>query len=379
MHDQQNRSRSLVADDQGDIHEALRLLLTDAGYAVTSALSVDAAVDTLGRVACDLALVDMNYSRDTTSGQEGLDLIARARAKDPHLPIVAMTAWGAVEIAVEAMRRGARSFVQKPWEDEGLLEIVRREIEESQAARRHDERRAREQQEARLIQRGLLPAAFPSVDGCLVSGLWTPAAGVGGDCYDALLLSNDRIALSIADVSGKGLPAALLMAHLQAVVRAYAMQDAAPHDLCRSVNRIMCGNVPVGRFVTFAYCVLDLPGRRLRFVNAGHNPPAIVRADGVVDRLLPGGPVLGVFPDADYESGEIPLAPGDRLVLFTDGVTEAMNDAGDDFGDERLIALAREMRGATLAEMQTRIVDAARAFAGGAFQDDATLIVAAID
>jgi DNA-binding NtrC family response regulator len=132
--------RVLVADDQPDILEALRWLLTAEGYQPQFVSSTDAVMERLKADAFDLLLMDLNYSRDTTSGREGLELIPRVRAHDPGLPIVVMTGWGSIDTAVEAMRRGAKSFVQKPWEDVTLLEILQREIAEARAARRRDER-----------------------------------------------------------------------------------------------------------------------------------------------------------------------------------------------------------------------------------------------
>src|SRR6185436_1218977 len=206
--------RVLVADDQPDVLEALRWLLTGEGYVPQFVSSTDGAMERLRAEPFDLLLMDLNYSRDTTSGREGLELISRVRAHDPALPIVVMTGWGSIDTAVDAMRRGARSFVQKPWEDVTLLEILQREIAEARAARRRDHRQQREIDDARLIQCGLLPTAPPRVGGIDLAVTWQPANGVGGDCFDTLPFGRS-LGLSIADISGKGLPAALLMSNLQ--------------------------------------------------------------------------------------------------------------------------------------------------------------------
>jgi len=231
--------RILVADDQTDILQALRLLLTDAGFETDLVSSVDGVLDLMHRQPYDLVLMDLNYTRDTTSGREGLDLLDRVRAKDGVVPIVVMTGWGSIDTAVEAMRRGARSFVQKPWDDTTLVEVVKREVEEGMASRRRDAKQAREQEEARLIQRTLLPSTMPEMKGCAIAARWTPASGIGGDCYDVLRFADTRVGVSIADVVGKGLPAALLMSNLQAAVRAFATAQVEPHDLCASVNRLL--------------------------------------------------------------------------------------------------------------------------------------------
>src|SRR3954453_11241504 len=197
----QTAARVLVADDQPDVLEALRWLLTGEGYEPEFVSSTDAVLDRLRERPFDLLLMDLNYSRDTTSGREGLELIPRVRAHDPSMPIVVMTWWGSVDTAVEAMRRGAKSFVQKPWEDHALREIVGREIDDGRAARRQDRKQHREQEEARLIQRALLPSTMPPTDGVAVAASWQPADGVGGDCFD-VMASGPLTGIVIADVAG---------------------------------------------------------------------------------------------------------------------------------------------------------------------------------
>jgi serine phosphatase RsbU (regulator of sigma subunit) len=176
------------------------------------------------------------------------------------------------------------------------------------------------------------------------------------------------------------------MSNLQAAVRAFATETAQPAALCQQVNRILCGNIAEGRFISFFYGALDNDLRTLTFANAGHYPPVLVRADGSVERLTQGGPVLGVFTDAAYEQGRVRIGTGDRLVMFTDGITEARRPEGtaarstfeeDEFGEERLIASAVANRACSAPALQARLADAVATFTGGAFQDDATLIVVA--
>jgi sigma-B regulation protein RsbU (phosphoserine phosphatase) len=165
------------------------------------------------------------------------------------------------------------------------------------------------------------------------------------------------------------------MSNLQAAVRAFATDVAEPAALCQQVNRILCGNIAEGRFITFVYCVLDNELGTLTFVNAGHNPPILVRADGSVERLTAGGPVLGIFPDAVYEQGTVDVRSGDRLILYTDGITEASRAEDEDFGEERLIESAVTNRACSAGALQARLSEAVTSFTGGSFQDDATLIV----
>jgi phosphoserine phosphatase RsbU/P len=371
-------ARVLVADDQPDVLEALRWLLTGEGYEPEFVSSTDAVLERLRERPFDLLLMDLNYSRDTTSGREGLELIPKVLAHDPTLPIVVMTGWGSVDTAVEAMRRGARSFVQKPWEDVTLLEIVQREIEEAQATKRKDARQQREFEEARLIQRGLLPTTTPTLPGLELASSWQPANGVGGDCFDMLTFGTGAMGVYIADVAGKGVPAALLMSNLQAAVRAFAQEGAAPGSVATNVNRLLCRNMASGRFVTFCYARIDVAAGTLTYANAGHNPPLLVRADGTIEKLAPGGTVLGVFAESTYEQGDFPLRQDDRIIFYTDGITEGRNPAGEEFGEDRLAASALQHRALGADEMLAAMLRDVEGFNAGVYEDDATLIVAAL-
>ena len=369
----------LIADDQPDLLDALRLLLKAEGIQMEAVTSPEGALAALEARKYDLLLMDLNYTGDTTSGVEGMDMLSRVQALDASLPVVVMTGWGSVDIAVESMRRGVRDFVQKPWDNATLLSTLRSEINAGRERRRRVEDDRRELDEARRIQRKLLPLAVPQIDGCEISAQWQPAAGVGGDCFDAIAFGANRAALSIADVVGKGIPAALLMSNLQAAVRAFATDSAQPADLCDQVNRILCGRIAEGRFISFFYGVLDTALGSLTYANAGHFAPVLVRADGSTERLTSGGPVLGVIGDASYQQGHVAVNGADRLICFTDGITEARNSSDEEFGEERVIAAAIENRSCSAPALQTRLMDCVASFTGGTFQDDATLIVAAIE
>ena len=372
-------SRILVADDQPDLVDALRLLLKPEGIAVDAVHSPDAALAAVRSNPFDLVLMDLNYTGDTTSGREGIDLLEHLQAFDASLPVVVMTGWGSIDLAVEAMRRGVRDFVQKPWDNATLVTTLRSEIQAGRERRMKAERDLRELEEARRIQRTLLPAVLPQLDGVELAASWQPASGVGGDCFDAIRFSSHRLALSIADVVGKGIPAALLMSNLQAAVRAFATEAARPAELCEQVNTILCGHISEGRFISFFYCVVDSEVGSVTYANAGHFPPGLIKADGTVIRLTSGGAVLGVLPAGGYESGTVALGAGDRLILYTDGITEARSEDDEEFGDERLLALAVEHRACSAPALQARLVDAVSTFTGRRFTDDATLIVLAAD
>jgi serine phosphatase RsbU (regulator of sigma subunit) len=226
--------------------------------------------------------------------------------------------------------------------------------------------------QARTIQQGLLPREMPQLAGLDVSGMWQPARTMGGDYYDLLALSDTELAICIGDVAGKGMPAALLMSGLQAAVRASA--SSSPRDLCERVRRVVVSSLSGGRFVTFFYATVDTAAMRLRWTNAGHNAPVLARADGTIVRLEEGGPAISRLFRGAYEEREIALQHGDRIVLFTDGVSEASH-GGEMFGEERIAELTAAAGDASAEELQRRIVDAATSFAGGEIEDDLTLVV----
>jgi serine phosphatase RsbU (regulator of sigma subunit) len=232
-------------------------------------------------------------------------------------------------------------------------------------------------EQARTIQQSLLPREMPRVAGVELSGIWQPARTMGGDYYDLLKLSETELAVCIGDVAGKGMPAALLMSGLQAAVRASA--SGSPRDLCERVRRVVVSSLSGGRFVTFFYATIDTAAMRLRWCNAGHNAPILARADGTMVRLTEGGPAFTrLFRESGYEEREVALMPGDRLVLFTDGVSEASGGDGEMFGEPRIEQLVATNRNLGALELQQTIAGAATAFSGGELDDDLTLVVAAL-
>jgi sigma-B regulation protein RsbU (phosphoserine phosphatase) len=233
--------------------------------------------------------------------------------------------------------------------------------------------------QAREIQESLLPRTLPQIAGVEVTARWKPARAVGGDYYDAIRLDDERLMLCIGDVVGKGMPAALLMSSLQAALKAVASQNDAPKEICTQVRRVMLQNLTGGTFITFFVCVIDRARGRLAYTNAGHNPPVLVRSDGTLVRLDVGGPILArIAADMPYQEASVSVGPGDRLVLFTDGVTEAMDAQEEMFEDDRLEAVVLEHRVMTARELERTITESVLAHADGQLQDDLTLLVAAI-
>jgi sigma-B regulation protein RsbU (phosphoserine phosphatase) len=371
--------RTLIADDQPDVLEALHLLLKREGYQIETVNSPKAVLERLHSREYDVLLMDLNYALDTTSGQEGLDLLAHVRKLDRTLPVVVMTAWGSVRLAVEAMQRGAADFVEKPWDNSKLLATLRAQIESHAVRRDGAVQESGEIAEAGATQRGLLPREIPNFPGYDVSAAWRPAGAVSGDYFDVLRLDSGSLALCVGDVIGKGVPAALLMSNVQAAVRTLAGEKLPTGTLCERLNRLVAGNLGSGKFITFFYGVLDGPRRQLRYTNAGHCEPILVRQNGQCVRINHGGVVLGVFPNWSYQEESVDLAPGERLVLFTDGVTEVTNATGEEFGEERLMAVLEANRTLGAEAIEQRVMAAIAEFSGGHFQDDVTLIVTAVE
>lgn len=389
------QTRILIADDQPDVIGALHMLLKANGYATESVSSPAELLETIARQEFDLILMDLNYARDTTSGREGLDLLEQLTALESTPPIIVMTGWATVGIAVEAMQHGVTDFVEKPWTNTKLLQSLQKQVllgrERKELARSNVRQKQANQEvasqlhkheqeiaEARSIQEGFLPKEIPQLAGYEVASAWQSARMVGGDYFDVLPLGSETLGLCIADVAGKGMPAALLMSNLQAAVRGFASADLPTEELCARLNALLYRNMASDRFITFFYGQLDGASRVLQYVNAGHNPPVVLHQDGSHGRLTEGGAVLGVFPSQKFTRGTTRLERGDRVVLFTDGVTEASDPDDEEFGEERLVRLLQQNTGSSANELQAKIMQAAGDFCRGHWHDDATLLVLAV-
>jgi phosphoserine phosphatase RsbU/P len=232
---------------------------------------------------------------------------------------------------------------------------------------------------ARAVQVAILPARFPARAECDGAARMMPAASMCGDFYDFIELPDGRIGLVIADVSGHGVPAAFFMAVARTSLRDVAAHYGDPGACLAQTNRALCAQNPMDLFVTVFYCVLDPHTGRLRYANGGHNPPYLLRADGNIEALDgQGGLVLGVMPEAEFPDHTVELHAGDRLVLYTDGLTEAFNAANEPYGAERLIAELRASGELAAGPLIERICASVKGFCGGAAQsDDITLTVIA--
>ncbi len=230
---------------------------------------------------------------------------------------------------------------------------------------------------AKQIQRGLLPASLPMIPRCAIGAANLSSKQVGGDYYDVIQIAPQRFVIAIGDVSGKGAPASLLMANLQAAIRALVPLGLPLADLTRLVNDLLCDNTGGERFITFFWGILDVEAGTFRYVSAGHNPPMLFRPDGSRELLDRGGLILGIMKTMrPYEEGCVAFAPGDLLVLYTDGVSEAMSASSEEWGEERLEALIRSRRDDSPDDLIDAVVAAVKVHARDTEQsDDITLVV----
>jgi sigma-B regulation protein RsbU (phosphoserine phosphatase) len=360
----------LVVDDQPDVREALRLLLKGAGYAIETVESPAAAMAAVAYGDYDLIIVDMNYTWDTTSGEEGLRLLDQLHLQRRDRRIIAMTGWSTVELAVEAMHRGACDFVPKPWDNGRLLAVVQKHLNaEPEPRRKLDAELAI----ARLVQRKLLPQPHFSAYGLDCECASLPAGEIGGDLYDFFEIDSGTMAFLLGDVSGKGIGAALLMANLQATLRGQQELAKDPSRLMQRVNYLFFESTRPEHFATLFYGVYQASTRTIRYVNCGHPSAVLVRANGDFELLDATATVLGAFKERGFEERSMKLESGDRLVLFSDGFSEAQmetktEEESDKWAVETIVSLARSQESGLAGVL------ASAAASGGKQADDITVM-----
>jgi phosphoserine phosphatase RsbU/P len=362
--------RVLICDDQPDVLEALRLLLKGEGWQAVAVDSPEALMRAVRGEIFDLILVDLNYTRDTTSGQEGMDLLSCLESQAIPTPVMVMTAWGNFDLAVEAMRRGACDFIQKPWDNDRLVAAVRKQVD--------SERRRRSELEiAANVQQKLFPRDTRPQRTLDYAGHCVAAREVGGDYYDFLEIGDTRMGIVIADVSGKGVPAALLMANLQACFRHLPPGALLrPAEALEGINRHFYESTAAERFATLFFGSYEDRTRRLHYINCAHLAPLLLRASGEVERLEPTALMLGAFPRWTCREASVDLAPGDTLVLYSDGVTEAGIDTEEEFGEQHLVEIVTGHRDLTAAALVRKIIDEVTAYSGANRTDDITVVAA---
>jgi phosphoserine phosphatase RsbU/P len=283
------------------------------------------------------------------------------------------TAWGGAFARFEDVDRNSFALVS-------FDEVTRAVEAQRQAAaeRRDAERRAAHELEiARQVQARLFPQRLPELQSLEYAGACIQTRQVGGDYYDFLDLGQARLCLVLGDIAGKGIAAALLMANLQANLRSQcATAVEQPEQLLRSVNRLFYENTAENAYATLFYAEFDDRTCRLRYANCGHLPGLVVQSAGSVTRLPSTAPVLGLFTEWPCRTEEVQLCPGDLFAIYTDGITETVNQRDEEFGEERLLDVMSRARDRSPSEIVTTVFDEVRRFSGDQQRDDVTLIVA---
>lgn len=373
----------LLVDDEPDfallVRQRMRREMRKGIYDFTFAQDGHEALERLQEDReIEMVLSDINMP-----GMDGLTLLDQIPKVDPNLRAVIVSAYDDMDNIRSAMNRGAFDFLVKPIDFDDFRVTIKRTLNHLEllrdALRTRDRLVAlqRELDVASRMQQSILPTDFPETPGYQVFGNMEPARDIGGDFFDVADLGGGRIGLTIADVSGKGVPAALFMMSSRTLMKGSASVISGPGDVLTEVNTLLEADNRAQMFVTLFYAVLDLQTGTLRYANGGHNPPLIVHPGGS-STLLPdtGGIVLGVMPGLSYRQEVATLQPGDIAVLYTDGVTEAMNMAHEEFGVERLQAVFAERQPKSAHAVSEAIFEAVHAFSGNMPQsDDITCVI----
>ena len=367
----------LVVDDEPDMEplvlQRMRRHIRSGRYSFVFAQNGVEALEVLNKDSdIDMVVSDINMPR-----MDGLTLLSQIAQLNPDLRAVIVSAYGDMKNIRTAMNRGAFDFVTKPLDFDDLQVTIERTLENMKAWKEALSSRdklvslQRELDVASKMQQSILPTHFPSGDDFETFGSMDPARNVGGDFFDVVQLDGGRIGLAIADVSDKGVPAALFMMSSRTLLKGSAIGLAEPGKVLQEVNDLLADDNESAMFVTVLYAVYDPPTGRLSYANGGHNLPVIFHADGS-STVLPytQGLALAVLSGFDFEEGEITLAPGDTLVLYTDGVTEAMDIEKEEFGMERLRAVFAGGQPESAKTANEAVFAAVREFVGDAPQSD---------
>ena len=366
----------MIVEDDPAILRGLTDNLRQEGYGVLPAADGDTGYRLICDAQPDLVLLDVMLP-----GLGGHELCRRMRSTGLTTPVVMLSARGDESDRVLGLDTGADDYVAKPFSLTELLARIRAILRQRRDWRAEHALVDRDLREAADVQRQLLPRVRPAVTSLDYGGCCIPARHVGGDYFDYLELEPGVLGLLVADVAGKGIPAALLVASLHGAFRTYApMFGERVSELAATLNAHMCAAGALGRFATLLYMVVDPIRRRLVYVNAGHPPGILRQAGGRTVRLAQASVPLGLFPDSTYAAAEVPLEHGDWVVLFTDGISEAANESDEEFGDDRIEQTIGAHRTSGPDAMCQAILAAVRShtFNRGA-ADDLTIVAAHVD
>ena len=367
----------LVVDDEPDLEplmlQRMRRNIRSGRYQFVFAHNGVEALERLDEEEdIDMVLSDINMPR-----MDGLTLLSQIPTVDPNVRSVIISAYGDMKNIRTAMNRGAFDFVTKPIDFEDLKVTIDRTLshltEWREALSSRDKLVAlqNELDVASKIQQSILPTEFPKSDEYQISASMEPARNVGGDFFDVLRLNNGRVGLAVADVSDKGVPAALFMMSSRTLLKGAAIGSNGPGEVLREVNDLLNEQNDAAMFVTVLYAVYNPANGTLTYANGGHNAPLVVHPDGSSFALpLTGGIALGVAPELEYGHDSVTLAPGDTVILYTDGVTEAMNAEGEEFGMDRLREVFASSPPEDSQDANAAVFEAVSAFAGDTPQSD---------
>ena len=373
----------LVVDDEPDLEplilQRMRRNIRSGRYSFVFAGN---GVEALERLTSDPE-IDMVISDINMPQMDGLTLLEQIPKVDPNVRSVIISAYGDMRNIRTAMNRGAFDFVTKPLDFEDLQITIDRTLshmaEWKEALESRDKLVAiqNELNVASKMQQSILPTSFPSTPEYEVYGNMEPARNVGGDFFDVIFMENGRIGLAVADVSDKGVPAALFMMSSRTLLKGCAIGMGEPGDVLGEVNTLLTDNNDTIMFVTLLYAVFDPNTGVLTYANGGHCNPLVVHTDGSSEELThTKGVALGVMPDLEYLENHVTLEPGDTLILYTDGVSEAMNSDEEEFGTERLQELFSNNPPSSAQHAIDVILQAVSEFAGDTPQsDDVTCLV----
>jgi sigma-B regulation protein RsbU (phosphoserine phosphatase) len=370
--------QTMLIDDEQPARDRLRNMLAqfDDIEVIDEARDGEDAIHKIERHHPDLIFLDIQMP-----GKSGLEVAASL--KPPRPRIIFCTAFD--QYAIEAFEQHATDYLLKPVSRKRLakaLDRVKLAVKEQRA-------QAREVADASSAQARLMPQSLPPMRGLELAGACRAARGVGGDYYDFLPLGERELGIALGDVSGKGMFAGLLAANLQARVQSIASRFGSNiKELMGEINRLMYSCIDSNRYATLFFGLYDDNTRSLTYVNAGHNPPLLFRPKPSdpsdrqtysVRRLEATGTVVGMLPNALYEQRTVALEPGDILIAFTDGLTEARNAAAEEFGETRVESAVAQFAGSAAVPLCGHVLDEVRKFSGGTpAHDDLTLIVAKV-
>ena len=374
-------AKILVVDDEEDLEllmrQRFRRQVRRGEYELHFAHNGREALDVLAEIP-DIRLVLSDINMPV---MDGLTLLSQLEEADANVSAVVVSAYGDMANIRTAMNRGAFDFVTKPIDFNDLqvtVEKTLRHIQILEDALASRDRLVALKQElvvASQVQTSVLPAALPVTEHFDVHAEMTPAREIGGDFYDFFSLDEYRMGLVIADVSDKGIPAALFTMVSRALLKAAARNHASPADCLYEVNQLVSQDNDACMFVTLFYAVLDLRDGRLCYCNGGHNPPRLICQGDVQEVPSTSDIALGIFMEHEFHDNELVLSVGDALFLYTDGITEACNAAEEEFGEQRLDELLSRAAEAPMPDLIATVVDAVEEFAGGVAQfDDMTCL-----